>query len=133
MVVFKPASIEASPVGRELIQSPRRRIVRIPTHDDYPSMNLSHAVSILCYTLLHHPLSPSGGKEKNRPSPEEIRRFLRETEQFLENVGFLRGTPQADRNRRILLEDLLDRSEPDRSELRTLWALLRKLKNKLPS
>jgi len=105
-----------------------RWVVRIPTHRDCPSMNLSHAVALLCYILLHHHLSFPEKDDAPCPAPSEIRYFLKETEYFLKDIAFLKDDIHPGQRSLNTLETLFIRSAPNQSELRVLWALLRHLK-----
>jgi tRNA/rRNA methyltransferase len=102
-----------------------RWVVRIPTREECPSMNLSHAVGLICYVLARGPVTGSKPSGARAVSPEEMRRFTEEAEAFLKRTAFLTG--DAARNRTALrrLERLVARASPSKAELALLWALLR--------
>ena len=56
-------------------------ICTIPTADEYPIMNLSHAVGVVCYELANLP-----GKEYRLASPYEMGHLYRHIDRFLDSV-----------------------------------------------
>jgi TrmH family RNA methyltransferase len=107
-----------------------RWVLRIPTRDDCPSMNLSHAVGLICYVLARGPCS---GREEKGPrpvSPGALRRFTEETGIFLRETDFLTGDMAKDQTALRRIERLLVRASPGRAEMALLWALLRHVEKK---
>lgn len=107
-----------------------RWILRIPTREDCPSMNLSQAVGLICYVLAR---GPSAGMERTGPrpiSPKALRRFTEEAEAFLQETAFLTGDMAKDQTALRRLERLLVRASPTRAEMALLWALLRHVERK---
>ena len=99
-------------------------VVRIPTHPGCPSMNLSHAVVILCYSLCRRSLQRSRA-DHPAADPGEIRRFLFEAHEMLLKVGFLGTEPKRAHYIVRQIHGLLSRAKMTIPELRLLWALLR--------
>ncbi len=108
-----------------------RWVVRIPTHPDCPSMNLSHAVGLVCYVL-------NRAQREGRPPPRTSRlvpprqrgRFLEELEGWLRETGFFEGDARTHAAMRRL-HRLLDRAAPDKAEMGLLWAVLHHLEGRL--
>lgn len=102
-----------------------RWVVRIPTREDCPSMNLSHAVGLICYILARGPVTGSNRSQPAAVFPEEMLRFTEEAEAFLKRTNFLTGDAARSRTALRRLERLLVRASPSKAELALLWALLR--------
>jgi len=102
-----------------------RWLLRIPTRNDCPSMNLSHAVGLICYVLARGPSSGIQRTEPRPASPRALRRFTEEAEAFLQETAFLSGDTAKDQTALRRLERLLVRASPTRAEMALLWALLR--------
>jgi TrmH family RNA methyltransferase len=102
-----------------------RYVLRIPTREDCPSMNLSHAVGLVCYVLARGPVTGLKATGPRSASPAAMRRFTEEAEGFLEETGFLTGDSARDQSTLRRLERLLLRASPTRAEMALLWALLR--------
>lgn len=107
-----------------------RWVLRIPTCEDCPSMNLSHSVGLVCYVLVR---GPSSGRKRSGTVPasaEALRRFIEETEAFLKDTSFLSGNAVRDQAVLRRLESLLARASPGRAEMALLWALLRHMERR---
>lgn len=102
-----------------------RWAVRIPTREDCPSMNLSHAVGLICYILARGPVTGLKRSGPRAVSPDEMLRFTEETEAFLKRTAFLAGDAARSRTALRRLERLMVRASPSKAELALLWALLR--------
>jgi tRNA/rRNA methyltransferase len=107
-----------------------RWVLRIPTRDDCPSMNLSHAVGLTCYVLARGPSIGMQGTGPRPVSPRALRRFTEEAEAFLQETAFLAGDTVKDQTTLRRLERLLVKASPSRAEMALLWALLRHIENK---
>lgn len=84
------------------------RIVRIPSNPAFPSLNLSHAVTVVAYELTREHqfnLTPSTSTRKYKraefPTLREEDEFFQLAERFLRRVDFLRSY-----NQHVLMEDL---------------------------
>lgn len=69
-----------------------QHFITIPTHDTYPSMNLSHALSVLLYEISAH---ADAGKKNAPPAPKkfatglEIEQMFDHMKESLSNIDFL--------------------------------------------
>jgi len=125
----KPTAILFGPEDRGLPVRELARcrwVVRIPTREDCPSMNVSHAVGVICYVLARRTSSsvPESGKSRAVP-PEETQRLIEEAESLLERSGFLGQDPSRNQAAMRRLQRLVVRASPNKAELALLWALLR--------
>ncbi len=125
---WRPTAILFGPEDRGLSVrelSRCRWILRIPTREDCPSMNLSHAVGLICYAFARGPSANLRGFGPRAVSPVALRRFTEETEAFLKETAFLSGKAARDQAALRRLERMLVRASPTRAEMALLWALLR--------
>ncbi len=93
-------------------------ICTIPTTEEYPILNLSHAVGIVCYELSNLPL-PSYALA----SPVDMSYLYRHIERYLDTIhhpAFKRG------NTMILIRRVLGRAHLTTREASTLHGLLRR-------
>jgi TrmH family RNA methyltransferase len=93
-------------------------ICTIPTADEYPIMNLSHAVGIVCYELANLP-----EKEYRLASPYEMGHLYRHIDRFLDEVhhpAFKRE------NTMIMIRRILGRAGLTTREASTVHGLLRR-------
>jgi TrmH family RNA methyltransferase len=127
---WRPTALLFGPEDRGLSVRELSRchgVVRIPTRPGCPSLNLSHAVALLCYVLTRWPFRNPERDTGSTISPEELQSFIRALERFMEGTAFL--DPKAKRRRTAVqrLQRLLVRASPTRAEMGLLWALLRHL------
>jgi tRNA/rRNA methyltransferase len=94
--------------------------VRIPSMESFPSLNLAHAVMVVCYELFRSSL------EVPRPpvqlaQAEQLERMFEHMEKTLIRIGFL----DPNHPKRIMrgLRKLLGRSEMDEREVRILQGI----------
>ncbi len=130
---WRPTAILFGPEDRGLPVKELTRcrwVLRIPTREDCPSMNLSHAVGLICYVFARGPSAGMQGTGPRAVSPEALRRFTGEAEAFLKETAFLTGESARDQTALRRLERLLVRASPSRVEMALLWALLRHVENK---
>jgi tRNA/rRNA methyltransferase len=93
-------------------------ICTIPTADEYPIMNLSHAVGIVCYELANLPLP-----QYRLASPYEMGHLYRHIDRFLDSVhhpAFKRE------NTMIMIRRILGRAGLTTREASTVHGLLRR-------
>jgi len=93
-------------------------ICTIPTDDEYPIMNLSHAVGIVCYELANLPLP-----QYRLASPYEMGHLYRHIDRFLDSVhhpAFKRE------NTMIMIRRILGRAGLTTREASTVHGLLRR-------
>ncbi len=104
---------------------------RIPTSEERPSLNLSHAVGIYAYEIyrsLTKKESPKG-KVETPGSYEELEGFYEHLKRVLDKIGYVdKQNPE-----RIMdiLRRLFGRLLPTSREIRVLRGILRKIENKL--
>ena len=108
--------------------------VRIPTDDDFPSLNLGAAVQVLAWELRRAALAggaavgertlPCCGRERDPPAQvAELSGFFSHLEQTLVDIGYL--DPRAPRLLMRRLRRLFNRAGMRRSELNILRGVLR--------
>ncbi len=67
-----------------------QRLIRIPTHHRFRSMNLSHAVTVLCYELRLAPGDAAAPREQPElASVEQVEGMYSQLESALLEIGFL--------------------------------------------
>jgi len=117
-VVFGPEDRGLS--NAELGQCQRH--VMIPTHQDYPSLNLAQAVGICAYELWQ---GQQGSRTDPRPSltHDQQEGFFAHFEEFLLHIGYLQ--PQTARRKMQKFRALIHRSQLSPSELALLRGILR--------
>lgn len=95
-------------------------IVTIPTYGPKVSINLSHAVLILCYEIRR---AMGGPKPRSAASAVEIERLCDHIERTLFSIGFLKKNDP--RRMMLKLHRALMRAELDERERNSLYAILR--------
>lgn len=98
--------------------------VRIPTSDDYSSLNVASAVQILAYEVLRasHIGAMPVPRERIPVDHEQMFNFYRHLEQVLIEIGFL--DPAKPRLLMRRLVRLFNRSSPDNNEINILRGIL---------
>ena len=125
---WKPTAMLFGPEDRGLPVRELARcrwVVRIPTREQCPSMNVSHAVGVICYVLVRRTASLPESGRSGAVSPEEAQGFIEEAESLLKRTDFLGPDPTRNQAAMRRLQRLFVRASPDKSELALLWALLR--------
>jgi len=94
-------------------------LIKIPTSDDYPAMNLSHAVAIVLYELYYHPVIPNkllaDGKER-----EKLYEFI---SLLLKSIDY----PEYKRKKtEIMIRRIIGRAMISKWEFHTLMGVIRK-------
>jgi len=95
-------------------------VVTIPTYGPKVSINLSHAVLILCYEIRRAMAVP---KPRSTSSAVEIERLCDHVERTLFSIGFLKRNDP--RRMMLKLHRTLMRAELDERERASLYAILR--------
>ena len=109
--------------------------LHVPTHEDYPSLNLAMAVQIVCYELrmleVAGELPESECDEWDAPfaTMENMERFYQHLEQTLIEIDFL--DPAAPRQLMARLRRLYSRVRLDEMELNILRGILTETQNSL--
>jgi len=110
-----------------------QRLIRIPTSDAYPSMNLAQAVAVCAYEwgrelgAAEVPPSHAIAPDPVDLAPfEQVEQFHRDLEGLLLRSGFL--YPHTAASRMEKLRRVLQRSNPSRNDLALLWGAIKQLK-----
>ncbi len=102
-------------------------LVNIPSSPRYPSLNLSHAVAIMLYTLYVGFREGEGGRVSDRSRIEELVETYRRIAMML-----MRGEERIDRAS-TAFKKILFKSQPTPSEVRLIHFLLRRIERRLRS
>ncbi len=101
-------------------------LIRIPTADPYPSLNLAQAVGVCCYELWCAASNPTGTfAQESAVSFERLQGFYDHLEQLLLRVGFLYPHTAARRMEKV--RSLLGRAYPTEAEVALLRGMVRQL------
>ncbi|MEN9207903.1 MAG: RNA methyltransferase [Gloeomargarita sp. GMQP_bins_120] len=100
-----------------------QRQVTLPTHPDYPSLNLAQAVAICLYEIYQygreHPPAPSAAVA----AVDEVEAYLQDLESLLLQIGYL--YPHTRARRMAKIRRLLQRAAPSGAELALLRGMIR--------
>jgi tRNA/rRNA methyltransferase len=104
-----------------------QQLVRIPTSDDYPSLNLAQAVLLCCYELRRVALQglPAAPVPRVPARAEEITFALDRLQAAFLRIGFL--NPQNPGHIMLALRRLLGRAGLERRDVRILLGLARQI------
>lgn len=96
-------------------------MLRIPTNDEYPSMNLSHAVAIVLYTLfISSAFKPRKKRNLGRVEKEKLFEFFN---LLLEEISY----PEHKKEKtRIMVKRIMGRAMPSKWEYHTLMGVIGK-------
>ena len=98
-------------------------LIRIPTSEEYQSLNLAAAVQVICYEIFvsaqKHGPRVVGSNKANYVSQEKMRQFYAHLEQTMRATGYLDGQRPGRAPRRM--RALFNRAQLDESE----WKILR--------
>ncbi|MCQ4153215.1 MAG: RNA methyltransferase [Archaeoglobi archaeon] len=94
-------------------------LVKIPTSDAYPVMNVSHAAAVLLYILSKKEVPPT----ENLAKAEEIEILINKVSELLDLVGFPK---QRERRELVTLRRVLGRARLRDYELQTLFGIFGK-------
>ncbi len=102
------------------------QLVKIPTDDAYPSLNLAQAVLLLAYEL-HLAEAPAQPTARRHPpaNAAQLEGVFGAAEQALRGVAFFK-TEQTEQTMRTL-RDLIHRATPDTQEAALLMAIAREI------
>lgn len=105
------------------------RIVTIPTSPDYPSLNLAHAIAIICHELTSQADPPPPGKDAREVVPLEQRaRLYLRLQALLHESGFFKHRDPE--KGMILIRDIFERSGLDAADYDLLMGVLKVLEKK---
>ena len=111
----------------ELLQC--QRTASIPTHPDFPTMNLAQAVGIFCFVLSRVGAGPPAGTGRLRAGHHTLERLHERAESLLLEVGFLN-----ENNPDRVYDDLraiAGRADLDAREATILLGIIRQIEWKL--
>lgn len=97
----------------------------IPANPDYPVLNVSAAIQIVCYELWKSAHTEAGNRDENSetyPSQKDMQYFYQHLESVLKAVGFI--IPQHEGKVMTKLKRFFNRGRPEQQELNMLRGLL---------
>ena len=97
-------------------------ILSIPSSEDFPSLNLSHAVMVVAYELFVAARLRPPAAERSLAGAPDLERFFSHLQQALLQVGFF-TEDQPDRLM-LSLRQLFSRAQPDERDLQMLRGIL---------
>ncbi len=106
-----------------------QRMIQIPSHDDYPSLNLAQAVMVVAYEWFVSEAKSDALIEKTQ---EDLAGFslmeamYQDLESLLDESGFL--NPQNPFHAMRIMRNLINRAYPNKREVRTLRGIFRQLR-----
>jgi len=96
-------------------------MVRIPTSEEYLSLNLSHAVSLVLYTLYRfQELTPKTKRDIGKVEKEKLYEFF---SHILEEINY---PPHKKENTEIMFKRIMGRAMPSKWEYHTLMGVFSK-------
>ncbi len=107
-------------------------IIQIPTSKNFSSMNLSHAMAVICYEIFKISNSGFFNKENkilSKPSKNSIAKFLSHLNFLLEQKNFF-SPKEKKRSMLLNINNLFYRFEPSNKELRILASIISSLSKK---
>ncbi len=126
----EPVALVFGPEERGLtwaeLQLTQRRVT-LPTHPDYPSLNLAQAVGICLYEIYQYQQGAPQTATATPTAPlEQIEDYLRDLEDLLLRVGYL--YPHTRTRRMAKIRHLLHRAAPTPAELALLRGMIRQIR-----
>ncbi|MCP5468582.1 MAG: RNA methyltransferase [Deltaproteobacteria bacterium] len=105
-----------------------QRIVYIPSHQDYPSLNLSQAVMVLAYEwfVSDATIAMIESSQEDLADFASIESMYQDLESLLDESGFL--NPQNPFHAMRIMRNLINRASPSEREIRTLRGIFRQLR-----
>ncbi|HSH42464.1 MAG TPA: RNA methyltransferase [Arenicellales bacterium] len=108
-------------------------LVRIPTAEEYASLNLGAAAQIIAYEIFKQASAsppPAGDAGRSRADPGEMRGFYRHLQQTLHDLDFIKvNHPPVVLMRKLVR--LFNRARPEREELNILRGILTAIQDNL--
>ncbi len=88
-------------------------ICHIPSSEEFPSLNLSHSVGVICYEIYKSNIFSE--KNENLATKEEINSVLDKTISFLHYLDYFKNT--SDKRLKNYLSKLLHRIKPEKGDI----------------
>lgn len=108
-------------------------LIRIPTGDDYTSLNLAAAAQIIAYEILKRAgpaPAPAHGEARPKADAGEMQRFYRHLQETLQDLDFVKVRHPPVMLMRKLVR-LFNRARPEREELNILRGILTAIQENL--
>ena len=110
--------------------------VCIPANPDYPVLNVSSAIQLLCYEIFKLTQSHQSQVHKLSAVPKyveyrEMDRFMGELEKILRDVGFLMDKHPG--RTMIRIKRLVNRLRPEAKEMKILWGIVSSVQDMVKS
>lgn len=96
----------------------------IPSSDEFPSLNLSHAVQIICYHIFRYGENSLSGKFFPSETAD-IERLAEDVTENLEHIGFFKISGKENSN--IFLKDIFSRAMLCREEAEKVRSIFKKI------
>ncbi|MGR8934169.1 MAG: RNA methyltransferase [Gammaproteobacteria bacterium] len=101
-----------------------RYLLKIPCNSAYSSLNLAHAVQVICYELFIRSAAPPGPQQRDKPlaTAAQMESFYGHLQQTLQDIGFM----HPDKSKSIMrrLRRVYNRAALDTKELDILRGIL---------
>lgn len=128
-IVFGP---ERTGLSNEALQQCDFHLT-IPTHPDYPSLNIAQAVQIVCYEIYQATLSASNKHHFSLPQEEkatadDIRGLVQHCQYAAESLGFM--DPEHPKKLMPRLQRLIAKAQLEKAEINILRGFLRMIEIK---
>ena len=101
-------------------------IVTIPTSKKYPTMNVSHATTILLYELFKNSKKEKVGDSIRHATKDDKERIFKLVNETLKKLEF--ATEAKQNTQRLIWKKLIGKSKLTKRELMVLYGFLRKIK-----
>jgi len=101
-------------------------VVSIPTSKKYPTMNVSHAATILMYELFKHSKKEKLGQHIKLAKKEDKERLLAIIDEKMQILEFT--TDQKKKTQRTTWRKVIGKSNPTKRELMALFGFMKKIK-----
>ncbi|MBS3163016.1 RNA methyltransferase [Candidatus Woesearchaeota archaeon] len=101
-------------------------IVTIPTSKKYPTMNVSHATTILLYELFKNSKKEKVGDSIRHATKDDKERIFKLVNETLKKLEF--ATEAKQNTQRLIWKKLIGKSNLTKRELMVLYGFLRKIK-----
>ncbi|WP_414526921.1 RNA methyltransferase [Nodularia chucula] len=102
-----------------------QRFIRIPSSDNYPSLNLASAVGICCYELAQYSAPPTPPTTHDLASLDIVETYYQQLESLLLDIGYL--YPHTATTRMAKFRQLYNRAHLQTQEVAMLRGILRQI------